>query len=315
MPYKIKFDRLNAIVSTTTLKHDGDAYERNHWSFVDKPFPTFEAYWRHFVVPFTKRIQEGIDDENERIKHRAGVDEKIRALGITHYSVFLNLTYAHDHLENFRHSSFEDFYGHLVTACDLAEEFLTNLYLLMLECRGEKCAVLQRLSREEFLALAGEFYDERYSTLYEHYSARGRIPLIEIPSKKNILDECFQKDASWKEYKTFTTQKLRPYRNVVLHRSHTMRVNRLIDNVKTVFVPKKERVRDYTTWSSVEEAAADAQKVERDFSPMLDQMRSDLEYLKTLFNGIWSSPTEKMIELLFQDKNEVLLRKYDLDLY
>jgi hypothetical protein len=314
MPYRINIERLKAIVSETTLNDDGDTYERAQWGLLEARFPNFEAYWKHFVVPFTKRIQEGIEDENERIKHRVGVDEEIKALGITHYSVFLNLTYAHDHLDNFRHSSFEDFYGHLVTACDLAEEFLTNVYLLTLECRGEQCEVLQKLSREEFLALAGTFYDQRYATLYEHYKRRGRLPLIEVPSKQNILDECFQRAASWREYRRFTTQELRPYRNAVVHRSHMMRVYRLVDNVKTAFVPKKERVHEYRTWSSVEDAARDRRKLESDFAPMLEQMRSDVEHLKTLFNDIWSKPTEEMITLLFKDKNDVLLRKYDLTL-
>ncbi len=135
MAYQIEATRIKELISRATLLDDGDQYERANWQLLRGTFPNFEVYWKHFVVPFTKRI-EGIEEPNERIRHRDGVDQEVKNLGITHYSVFLNLVYANEHLQNIGPSSFEDFYIHLVAACDLAEDFLTNAYLLILECRG-----------------------------------------------------------------------------------------------------------------------------------------------------------------------------------
>jgi len=91
-----------------------------------------------------------------------------------------------------------------------------------------------------------------------------------------------------------------------------MRVFFLIDGVKTPWVPRKDKVQQYKTWSSIEAAAKDKEKLEADFIPMTAQMRSDIEQLTTLLNGIWSKPVEDMRRLLCEDRNRVLLAKYDL---
>lgn len=311
MAYQISAKRLQEVISKATLLDDGDQHERANCLLLRDTFPNFEVYWKHFVVPFTKRI-EGIKDPNECIRHRDGVHQEIKDLGIVHYSVFLNLVYANNHLQNPGLSSFEDFYIHLVAACDLAEEFLTHAYLLILGCRGQECVVLQRLSREDFLIEAGKWYDKRYSTLYEHYRYRRKIPPIDLPpNKENILDECFLSAEPWRKYKKFSLD-LRTYRNALVHRSHMMRILDLIKGEKTRLVPRKARVPQYKTWTDIEAARRDRGRIEDDFVPMKEQMRSDIEQLTTLLNGIWSKPVEDMRRLLCEDRNAVLLAKYDL---
>jgi hypothetical protein len=54
----------------------------------------------------------------------------------------LQLCYAGWHLKLPAPSSFANFYTHLGSACDLAEDFLLSAYLLLLHCRGKQSPIL-----------------------------------------------------------------------------------------------------------------------------------------------------------------------------
>ena len=132
MAYEISLSRIENIVSNTYFANDGDSYEKKYWPFFKERFPNCETFWRYFVVPSTKRIELEVSEPNERrIDHREGISEDIQDITSFHYSMFINLIYCYDHLEKFGLSSFEDFYLHLGSACDLAEDFLLKTYLLI----------------------------------------------------------------------------------------------------------------------------------------------------------------------------------------
>lgn len=310
MGYKIALNTIEDIISKTHFANDGDIYERVYWTFFKERFPNCETFWRYFVVPFTKRIEIEIKDPNERIRPREGISEDIKDVASFHYSMFLNLIYSYDHLQNFRLSSFEDFYTHLGSACDLAEEFLLKTYLLILECRCQKSVILQHLKKEDFLKLAEDWYDHNYLKVYENYLKKGKPPPIKLPSRQDILDEYFQGLENWKEYKRHT-QKVREYRNIIVH---DVQIGKIISLGGVPLVPKKEKIQDYKKWSYVFAVQQDIQKLKNDFINMKEQMILDIGSLEIILNNLWIKPISDLRKLFFDDKNKILLKKYNIDL-
>lgn len=314
MVYKITLDKIEEIISKTIFANEGDKYERIYWIFFKKRFPNCETFWRYFVVPLTKRIELETKDPSERIRPREGISEDVKDIASFHYSMFLNLIYSYDHLLNFRLSSFEDFYIHLVSACDLAEEFLLKTYLLILECTDQKSEILQELKKEDFLKLAEKWYDENYSKVYENYLKKGKVKPIRLPNRGNVLDEYFKKDSedwkNWKEYKRHT-QKIREYRNIIVH---DVKIGRIISLGGIPLVPKKEKIQNYKKWSYVFAVQKDVQKLKSDFINMIEQMILDIGQLEVILNKLWARPIKDLKKLFFDDKNKILLKKYNIDL-
>lgn len=128
MRLKIRLTELEEMISKSHFATDGDQFEQVWWIFFKERFPNHEKFWSYFVIPLTKRI-EPVKDLNERIRFRDGIHDDLKNISSLNYSMFLNLVYSYDHLQNFRLSSFEDFYMHLGSACDLAGKFcLESIY-------------------------------------------------------------------------------------------------------------------------------------------------------------------------------------------
>lgn len=310
MRYKIAASKIQEVISKTYFANDGDLYEKVYWPFLKERFPNCEAFWRHLVVPNTKRIQLDVKDPSERILPREGVCEDITDIASVHYSMFLNLMWSYDHLQNSQPSSFEDFCIHLASACDLAEEFLQDTYLLTLECTGEQSEVLEKLSKEQFLKLAAEWYDDNYSRVHKHYLKKAKARPIILPGRKDVLGEYFGGSEDWNQYRRYT-QKIREYRNVI---AHDVQIGRFATIGGVTLVPKKEKIQSYKRWSDVFAARRDGQKLRNDFINMTEQMILDIGKLEVILNKLWEKPLEDLKKLFFEDRNEILLTKYNIEL-
>jgi len=300
---------IKKVISNIHFANEGDQYEKKYWLLLKERFPNCEIFWRNFIVPLTKRILPPSQVNNEdRIRFREGISEHLKKIASFHYTVFLNLVFSYDHLMNFGLSSFEDFYIHLVSACDLAEEFLLKTYLLILECTDRQSKILQKLKKEDFLKLAGDWYDKNYSQLYDKYLSKGKSPPIGIPNRKNILDEYFKSESNWSDYKKFS-QQLREYRNVIVH---NVQIGRIINYENIQLVPKKEKIQNYKMFWEVFSAARNVKKLKEDFINMREEMVMDIGKLEIFLNKLWEKPIKSFEKLLFQEKNEKLLRFYNI---
>lgn len=303
---KIQKDQLLEIVTKATYQNDGDSYEKEYWQYIISTFINSQTFWQYFVVPTTKRLDT---DPKQRFIHpRDNISQDIRDIASIHYSLFLNLIYAHDHYQNFRLSSFEDFYVHLGSACDLAEDFLLKIYLLIQECTGKESDVLQAMSKQEFIDLASNWYEKNYSKVYENYIKKGKSLPIHIPSKNNVLDEYLNESMAWKEYKR-TSRTLREYRNVIVH---DVQIGGLFVNEKRM-VPKKQEIGRYKKWSQVFAVAENPKILGEDFIETKEQMTLDVKELQSVLNSLWDKPINDLKELIFIKNNEVILNKYDLE--
>jgi hypothetical protein len=155
MPLKIAAEDLQRATAELHLADDGDSNERKYWAAINEAFPNYELFWQRLVVQMTRRI-ELPRDSPARSERRNLLADDVWRVSYVNYSLFLHLAYASDHLALLLESSFGDFYTHLDSVCDLAEDFLLAVHLLVSECHNAPVPVLQGLSREEFLEMAAD---------------------------------------------------------------------------------------------------------------------------------------------------------------
>lgn len=308
MRLKIELSQLKNILSTMYFHNEGMEEEKKYWVLFKERFPSLEKFWRQFIVPATKRIED-VRDPKERTCLGTGVQKEITRIVSLHYSVFLALVYCYDHLQHFRISSFEDFYAHIVSALDLAEEFLLRNYLLGLECTGKKSQTLHRMTIEDFLQRAKKWYDKHYSEVYENYLKKGKRKPIYLPSGENVLDEYFKGSQDWGKYKCYS-ETMRPYRNRIIH---DIGYGKIYISELVTLVPRKGATQKYNNWQGFHSIAGDPQAIRDNAINMKEQMVSDIVALEMIFNKLWVKPIND-IEKLFEGRNEILQQKYNIDL-
>lgn len=305
---EISVDKLKAIIAATTFASGGEASEMQYGYLLADQFPNAEKFWRYFIVPFTNRIQPGLTDLNQLIHVRANTAAELHDIGSFHYSIFYNFLLAQQALTTKHSSFFESFYTHLGSLCDSVEELLIKIYLLSLECTDTHSETLEKLTKEDFLTLASEWYDLNYHNVYQHYLSVGKPPPLRLPMRSSVLEEYFGKSAPWKNYKRLS-QRIREYRNVIVH-NYQIAFIHYGNGIS--YIPKKERIHDYKKWNQVFAGAADPKTFERDFIRRELQMMRDLEEVTKSLNELWKKPIFDMEKLLYTDRNEKLLAKYYL---
>ncbi len=307
--FTVSVRKLRKTLSGMHFADEGDRTEQQYWPILKNRFPNCERFWRELVLPVTKRIELPPGDP-DRIRRREGVSEDVWTLSYLNYSFFLHLAAAYDHLRIPLNSSVGDFYTHLGSTCDLAEEFLQNAYFIVAECRSQAITTLQKLSKEDFVELAGHWYDEHYPNLYEYYLKHGKgKPSIELPKRAYVIDEYLYGETSWKKYKSFSGP-LRTYRNRIVH--DVAMGNVIVGNVH--LVPRKKRIASYRKLQDVFDAAKVPPTLKQDFVVREDQMRNDFHTLQELLNALWEKPIGDLAKLLYEDRSSILLAKYNLRL-
>lgn len=302
----------NKNLSQLSFKKNGDTFELHYGDSIIQHFPNCEKYWKNFIVPLTYRIEPDPKDIENIIRFRPSIDLRLQNLSNIHYCTFLNLIFAYEDLESRRLSYLGDFYIHLGTTCDLVEAFLEKWYLLLLECRGQTTEILQGLSRDGFLHIAGKLYDKQYAKLYENYLSKGKSRPLHLPGRTNIIQECieqyFKQPDIWKEYFNFS-KTIREFRNVI---AHDLQISTIISD-KGTLIPKPILIQTYRTWHEVGEASKNLEKVEQDFVPARSQMRSDLENLQKIVNNLWTILLKEIESEFYSSERKQLREMYQIE--
>lgn len=302
---QVNLATLRQLLDTASYKVNGDLYERQHGDLLLEQFPNCERFWKLFVIPLTKRIESYPAPIANTIQFRQGMDVELEEIAATHYSMFLHLIFAHHHLQSPILSSLGDFYVHLASACDLVDTFLEKSYMLLLACRGGQSKVLQALTRDEFLQMAGEWYDEKYQTVYNHYLSKGKFAQMKLPSRdllvKEFVKDYLTQNALWKSYNEHS-RSIREFRNVIVH---DVQVGRQVTG-GTAFIPKPKAIQRYRTWRQVF-SVKDLNVFRRDFAPVPQQLAEDLDLLESTLNQLWELVIHEF-EFEFYQKDKTALR-------
>jgi uncharacterized protein YutE (UPF0331/DUF86 family) len=294
-----------------SYKKHGDRYEQEFGHFLSGDFPNSESFWKIFVVPFTKRIEGYPNQIAQSIDIRQNIDPRIEDIANAHYSMFLNLIFAHLHLENRKLSSLENIYTHLGSTCDLAETTIEKWYFLILNCQGKETKTLQKMSREDFLEKAGNWYDEKYLNLYNYYLSRGKIPPFKLISSDDIIVEYLGKKTACRNAYAQHSQNIRQFRNVIVH---DVRVARIIDEkLGQTLIPKPQVIDKYRSWRNVLDIVGNKERIEEDFAEQYQQAKGDLETLERILNDIWKILIKDFEEEFYSKERDVLRKMYDIE--
>lgn len=308
MPYQINIDELKRRIAQLSFGSDGDTWERQYWPIFKERFPRLEQFWQWCIVPVSERIERTLDDPL-RFRRRP-VSEDVWQVAYLHYSAFLHLVYGYERLRNCHEpGAFVEFYAHMGSVCDLVEDFLVHVHLLMLTCRGEQSTLLTKLSREDFLELSGSWYDRNYAQLHEHYLAKGKGRPVHLPARPSLVAEYLgPKGPSWCAYRDYSMT-LRQYRNFVVHDAA---LGEIVSAGGIRLVPKKAKLSQYKKLDAVFAAASDIQRQKQDFIMMEEQMVSDFAELQSVLDSVWERPLTDVTKLLFEERNALIVEKYAL---
>jgi hypothetical protein len=298
-----------------TYMQRGDRREQEFGRLLQPSFPNCERFWRMFFIPSTQRVSRYPEYYPLATGFRPDMDPKVLDIAEIHYSLFCHLVYAHVHLSRVGTvqeslSWLEDFYVHLVSACDLAEALLEKSYLLLLRCRGKKSKTLELLTKEQFLALTGEWYDKYYEKVFDYYLSKGRGRPIRIPEREHLLREFVEDDlqekALWEKYFRLSVS-LRQYRNYIVH---DILIRKLIVEPGVFIIPRREALKDNRHWRD-DDSATDEEKVNRgDFVKPDEQAYADLKALEEALNQLWEVLMKELEAEFYTEERETLRDLY-----
>jgi len=277
-------------VISKSFKMDGDSEEKKHWQLLQSDLPNNQEFWKSFVVPLTNRIDESA--KNSSIRFREGVDPLLQYISGANYSIFVHFAFARVIMSNWNEMSLDAVYTKLASAFDVFEALAIKFHLLLCECRGSKSPLLSELSKDVFLKIASDYYDNKYHTLYDFYSKIGKKPPpIHLPSVTEIFDEFFHSVSARKDYRTVSGQ-IRAFRNAIVH---DVRIGMLFHTDKSLLVPKTSEISKYRHWSNVETAGKDAAIIGKDFHEVREQCKKDIDRSVRVVNELYKFILEQFI--------------------
>jgi hypothetical protein len=304
MPLPVNKTELYDFVSRCTFQSNGDVNEQKYYSVVTDLFPRSEEFWKLFIIPSTNRIEFGTSDDP--IRSRAGIVPELQELASIHYSIFLNLVYAHDCFLKKQMAYFENFYAHLSTVLDLVNEFLFQVYFLQLKSKNQQPPLFNKIPKEEFLRLAEEWYERKYEKAYQHYFSRGKTTPTKLITVDPALDTYFNGKGEWNEFKKFDMS-IRTLRNQILHNKQLGH----IIHEDVYYIPSHNQLLNYLTWESL--SNIDKEKFKKHFIVRDDQMHSDFDTMKNRLNALWQTAITTFNELLYTNPSGTVLAMYNLE--
>jgi hypothetical protein len=262
----------------------------------------------------TQRIEEYPGLNCGDIRPREDATPVLQDIASAHYSMFINLVFAHLHLEDQRLYSHEDIYIHLASACELADRVLGMWYLARLKCQKEKSEAFSQPSWEEALEVlvkVGKGLKEYYEDLVEYYLNHRRTQSIYfLPSENDLVHEyleVLEYEGNYEKVRDDT----KAYRNRIVH---DVRIGRYLDTAEGTYrVPKVEKISDYKTWRAVAEVADETEVIERDFTEAYSQAEERIRLLETTLHDVWDVLIEDFLDEFYSDARDDLRQMFDVE--
>lgn len=305
----VDFKMFREFLFSATYKGMGDIYEREFGDYLKDNFPNHEYLWKIMVVPLTKRVDPNSSKIGDEIGFREGIDCKLIQMASSHYSIFLNLMFTRIHLKNKLICSPENIFMHLGTVCDLVEKFIIDWYLIKSKCENEEVPILDSLSEKDFLELAKEWYQKRYSKLYEDYFSKGKHFPIRIPTRQSIFDGYLLPYNDCKKKYLRISLDIRHYRNIIAHGN---RIGRIIDKEDKQYIPNQENILKYKSWIDIESATSDKEIFENDFVEIWNLLNQIINELENTLDSLWKIVINDFNNLFFELRNETLLYMFKI---
>jgi hypothetical protein len=177
------------------------------------------------------------------------IDEDLEFIGIAHYTVLKSFSYVFQNKDsvsmNDPSQRFKNIIFHYALIIDCIKQISFHIIKFQNKLNPGTYNPIQKLSREDFLTMMGNWYDKFYENRFENFQNTGGIVMHEIHSSKSYLS-LLSKGRNFKSYNRFNDI-ITPYRNVFIHnpsidifhkgrkpmvvRSNYIKNNRTIQNI------------------------------------------------------------------------------------
>ena len=303
-------DDFQDYLDQATFDSCGDKFEQKYGHYVADTFPNCERLWRLFVVPMTQRVNKYPEWNCEGIYPREGTPPVLQDIASAHYSMFLNLTFAHLHLEDQYPYSHEDIYIHLASACELADRVLGMWHLTCLKCQEKQSEAFSRLDLDEVLARIKRKFEDYEDPVKYYLNHRRTQSIYFLPSENDLVHECLEVLEYEGNYEAVRNA-IKAYRNRIVH---DVRIGRYLDTGEgTYLVPKVKKISDYKTWCAVAEIANEPKVIKRDFTDFNSQAEEQIRLLETTLHDLWNVLIENFSDEFYSDARDDLRQMFDIE--
>jgi hypothetical protein len=304
-PFKIDLEK-------ASFRKFGDIYEQKFGNLITIKFPNIEIFWKLFIIPSTERLEKS--PNRNSIGFRKTLDQRLIDMACTHYSIFINLLYAHKNLKEKRLGYIENFYTNLSTLFDLTDTFLDEIFVLLAYCKDYEINSYKYLDKQDFLEKSEDWYNNNYKKHYDYYSSKGKNRPIFLPSRnptivKEFLVVFLNKSEFWVNYDRLS-KTIKAFRNVIVH---DIVVGKIRTSKGILLIPKPSSINYYRTWIKVEEALEDPDKIITDFVNPEIQLPYDLDQVEAFLNIVWGALIKSLTIEFFSDFNTKLRDLYDIN--
>ena len=270
-----------------TLSEDGDGFEQRHWGLLRDTWPSYEVFWREFVVPLTGRPED--------IGLRPGTGLLLEEMCMAHYSIFHHLVKAHLLLESLGRvgtlpRTEEDIFFHMAAATEMIDRLLLVLWKIHQRVQPEAPPV--PLSADGLVQKASEYHLKGYDLAYDRYLDTGRsvnIPLHNVRALVLSLASTAAADDLTKDVWRITDE-IRGYRNFL---THNPLVPKLVDRQGAVLLPKLEKLTAYDLWSS----AFLSSTAREDYAPAAEIISDYLKRFEPRVDALWTQVLQLVRDL------------------
>lgn len=288
---KIEYEKpdikMNIDFKKISILKNGDFWEQKYYSLIQEVFPNYEKFWQIFVLP--KR-------EENSIRLRSSVDKNDEYLCMCHYTIFRRLISAklkifkamildinsEDEIETCTEG-----YIHLSIAIDLVCKFLMSLGIKYIK----NCQVPSKLTRENIGEHVTKYYEEKYQNDFEDYINNQKYVSINIHNSANFINKAYREYNKSCFGKPFS--KLFQIRDLVIKYRNPFIHNPIIGTISGK-VPKKEKVKDYFSWSQIESIANKPEIVKENFIDIVTSLGEDFTEVVLIVNKIWGILTDNL---------------------
>lgn len=278
----------------------GIEFEKEAWGVLHEKFHVLEEFWKFFGVPMTNRI---LNDPSKSFNdHREDVNDEIKKIGITNYTILFNIFCAKKYLDTFDGNilKFQYFYIHLGITCDLIESLIFRVMHLLDFLDSKKVIALKINKIIDLKNHISDFVNNDECKYLHHSSNRNLL--------KPILYKFFNSRVI-ENYLKFS-KSISDYRNIVIHQAF---VSFIDYNGKYIF-PKRKKINYYKIKLHAEyeiSKMTDREKI-RNFKIVTELLNEDFNNLSIIVNNIYSKLIEKFKYAFFTKKNQKILKFYNV---
>lgn len=272
-----------------TIQKDGDYYEVRYWPFLKNIFPNYETFWKHYIVPLTRRA------EGKGIHLKPNIDPLLESMAMSHYSIYYHLGVSLELQSKLVMEFPEEIFYHISASSEMVERFVLIMAKLLSECKDVN--LIDPITEEDFQVIVDEYWTKTYKTHFDRFQLKGQSINITLQNFDDIFHSFWEElgEQAENEYKSWrkVVTEIRHYRNVL---SHNPKLGTLHFDDGFSYVPIESKLHKYELWSSIFQATNKS-----DFIQLRNLLSEFQSQFIDITNNLWTHTIDFFEEISKSD--------------